>query len=134
MKTGNDHTIMCDDICVGARSAGHWHGDGYCFILTNATRILLIGHQGLLRFVDDFPRFYNAIQQKVQQSHVHDEDEHNNTHEETSGLAFLPFDIFGFIDCSIDRINRPFSGPAGDYEGAGRKPEFVGITTTIVRR
>ena len=53
---------------------------------------------------------------------------------ETSGLAFLPFDIFGFIDCSIDRSNRPFSGPAGDHEGAGRKPEFVGITTTIVRR
>ena len=86
----------------------------------------IIGHQGLLRFVDDvFPPFYNAIQQQVQQSYVHDEDEHNNTHEETSGLAFLPFDIFGFIDCSIDRSNRPFSGPAaGDYEGAGRKPEY----------
>ncbi|KAL7427814.1 hypothetical protein ACHAXM_001014 [Skeletonema potamos] len=47
------------------------------------------------------------------------EDQQNNTHEERTGLAFLPFDSFGFIDCSIDRINRPFSGPAGDYEGAG---------------
>lgn len=42
MKTGNIIlTQMCNDIFVGARSAGHWHGDGYCFILTNATRILL---------------------------------------------------------------------------------------------
>jgi len=30
----------------------------------------IIGHQGLFRFVDDFPRFYDAIQQKVLQSSV----------------------------------------------------------------
>ena len=133
MKTGNDHTQMCDDIFGGSEKRWSLAWRWILFYLDERYKNI-IGHQGLLRFVDDFPRFYTAIQQKVQQSYVHDEDEHNNTHEETSGLAFLPFDIFGFIDCSIDRINRPFSGPAGDYEGAGRKPEFVGITTTIVRR
>jgi len=84
----------------------------------------ILGHQGLLRFVGDFPRFYDAIAQKVKQNYVHDEDEQNNTHDETDGLRILPFDIFGFIDCSIDRIDVPFSGPAGDYEGAGRKPWY----------
>ena len=38
-------------------------------------------------------------------------------------LHFLPFDIFGFIDCSIDKICRPFSGPDGDYEGAPQKEQ-----------
>mmetsp|Transcript_21584 Transcript_21584/g.33391 ORF Transcript_21584/g.33391 Transcript_21584/m.33391 type:complete len:504 (+) Transcript_21584:121-1632(+) len=123
MKTGNDHTQMCDDIFGGSEKRWSLAWRWILFYLDERYKNI-IGHQGLLRFVDDFPRFYTAIQQKVQQSYVHDEDEHNNTHEETSGLAFLPFDIFGFIDCSIDRINRPFSGPAGDYEGAGRKPEY----------
>ena len=40
------------------------------------------------------------------------------------GLRFLPWDIFGFIDCSIDQISTPFSGPRGDYEGAARQVEF----------
>jgi hypothetical protein len=40
------------------------------------------------------------------------------------GLKFLPWDIFGFIDCSIDQISTPFSGPRGDYEGAARRAEF----------
>ena len=39
------------------------------------------------------------------------------------GLNFCPLPIFGFIDCSIDKISRPFSGPAGDYVGAPRKPD-----------
>mmetsp|Transcript_20638 Transcript_20638/g.31474 ORF Transcript_20638/g.31474 Transcript_20638/m.31474 type:complete len:329 (-) Transcript_20638:785-1771(-) len=123
MKTGNDHTQMCDDIFGGSEKRWSLAWRWILFYLDERYKNI-IGHQGLLRFVDDFPRFYTAIQQKVQQSYVHDEDEHNNTHEETSGLAFLPFDIFGFIDCSIDRSIRPFSGPAGDYEGAGRKPEY----------
>jgi len=123
MKTGNDHTQMCDDIFGGSEKRWSLAWRWMLFYLDERYQNI-IGHQGLLRFVDDFPRFYDAIQQKVQQSYVHDEDRQNNTHEETTGLAFLPFDIFGFIDCSIDRINRPFSGPAGDYEGAGQKPEY----------
>jgi hypothetical protein len=34
------------------------------------------------------------------------------------GINFIPWDVFGFIDDSIDRILTPFSGPRGDYEGA----------------
>lgn len=45
----------------------------------------------------------------------------DGTAVDQSGLNFCPYQIFGFIDCSIDRINRPYSGPDGDYVGA-RKP------------
>ena len=40
------------------------------------------------------------------------------------GLNFLPFDIFGLIDCLIDRICWPFSGPDGDCVGAPRKEQY----------
>ena len=83
----------------------------------------IIGHQGLVRFVHQFPEFYEAIQQKVQQGYK--KDNHDGTYDYTSDLSFLPFNIFGFIDCSIDKICRPFSGPAGDYEGAGRKENYT---------
>ena len=82
----------------------------------------IIGHQGLIRFLDDFPRFYNAIQQKVMQDDIHHN--HDGTMTEIQGLNFLPFDIFGFIDCSIDKICRPFSGPDGDYVGAPLKEQY----------
>ena len=83
----------------------------------------VIGHQGLLRYVDQFPVFFDSIQQKVQQQYK--QDNHDGTYNESDGLAFLPFDIFGFIDCSIDKIRKPFSGPSGDYQGAGRRNEYA---------
>ena len=59
-----------------------------------------IGHQGLLHFLDDLPRFFDSIPQRVMQ----DDRRHNidGTTVEVKGLNFLPFDIFGFIICSID--------------------------------
>ncbi len=41
------------------------------------------------------------------------------------GIIFLPWDVFAFIDDSIDCISTPFSGPRGDYEGAVRRAEFA---------
>ena len=38
--------------------------------------------------------------------------------EERAQLIFLPFSIFGFINCLINSISHPFSGPDGDYIGA----------------
>ncbi len=45
---------------------------------------------------------------------------------EYPGLDHLPdeYRIIGFIDDSIDRISTPFSGPAGDYEGAPRRYQY----------
>ena len=41
------------------------------------------------------------------------------------GINFMPWDVFGFIDDSIDCISTPFSGPRGDYSGAARKAEYA---------
>jgi hypothetical protein len=40
-------------------------------------------------------------------------------------LNELPFNICGFIDGTIDPILVPFSGPAGDYEGAPHLPQYI---------
>ena len=78
-----------------------------------------ISHEKLRNYVDDFPLFYQAINHFIKKTslcHFHD-----GTAVECQGMNFLPCSIFGFIDCSIDRINRPMSGPNGDYEGATHK-------------
>ncbi len=38
--------------------------------------------------------------------------------EECNRLNFLPFSIFGFIDCLIDHMSRFYSWPDGDNVGA----------------
>ena len=82
----------------------------------------ILGHQGLTRFVDQFPDFFDAIQQKVQQTTTHHFNDGNA--QDVTGLNFLPFDIFGFVDCTIYRMRRPYSGPAGDFIGAPRKERY----------
>jgi hypothetical protein len=37
----------------------------------------------------------------------------------------MQWDIFGFIDDSIDRILTPFSGPCGNYEGVARRAKYA---------
>lgn len=121
MKTGNDHTQM---VYIFGGSPKRW-SFAWRWILFYLDKRYenIIGHQGLLRFVDQFPAFYRAIQRKVIRKWISNVDEANQTWDVNNGLVFLPFAIFGFIDCSIDKICRPFSGPAGNYEGSGRKPE-----------
>jgi hypothetical protein len=41
------------------------------------------------------------------------------------GINFMPWDIFGFIDDSIDQILTPFSGPCGDYESAVQRAKYA---------
>jgi hypothetical protein len=82
----------------------------------------IIGHQGLLRFVHDFPRFHNAIEKFAQKDRTYHN--HDGTASVVQGLSHLPFKVFGFIDDTIDRICVPFSGPDGDYVGAPRKVEY----------
>jgi hypothetical protein len=84
--------------------------------------ITIIGHQGLLRFRDDFPRFFDAIERYVQKPKYHLYND--GTDFVSPGLAFCPHRILGWIDCSIYRSNVPFSGPFGDFVGAPRKPLY----------
>ena len=81
-----------------------------------------LGNEALHRFVPEFPKFYNAFNKfakKTSRRHHND-----NSSSDRIGLNFIPFRIFGLIDCSIFRINRPFSGPDGDYIGAPRKENY----------
>jgi hypothetical protein len=41
------------------------------------------------------------------------------------GINFIPWDIFGFIDDSIDPISAFFLGPRGNYEDATCKAEYA---------
>jgi hypothetical protein len=47
----------------------------------------------------------------------------NGTMTIVPGINFMPWDIFGFIDDSIDQILAPSSGPGprGNYEGTAHK-------------
>jgi hypothetical protein len=120
MKSGHEHTTMCD---VFGGSPKRWsYAWRWILKYLDIRYVNIIGHQGLLRYVDQFPDFYTAINEKVQQNRIAEINEHNGTCVYIPGLAFLPVDIFGFIDCSIDAIRRPGSGPNGDYEGAARRP------------
>jgi hypothetical protein len=72
--------------------------------------------------VDRFPEFNEAIECYVRTERLRET--MDGDFELIPGLRFLPWDIFGFIDCSNYQSCTPFSGPRGDYEGAARQAEF----------
>jgi hypothetical protein len=75
----------------------------------------IIGHQSLMRFVNNFPHFKRAIEQYT--LHDHQRKLIDGTMPIVPGLNFMPWDVFSFIDDSIDCISTPFSSPCGNYEG-----------------
>jgi hypothetical protein len=83
----------------------------------------IVGHQGLTCFVMDFPWFHRAIEEHVQHNHLHELVD--GTMRIVPGINFMPWDVFAFINDSIDCISTPFSGPHGDYEGAARRAEYA---------
>ena len=114
-KLGHANTLLCKLIFGG--NAFRW-SFGYLWILKylNKRYDRTISCNKLRDYVDDFSIFYKAINHFIKKTslrHFHD-----GTAVERQGLSFLPWSIFGFIDCSINRINRPMLGPHGDYDGA----------------
>ena len=75
------------------------------------------GNQGLTCFVSE------AIEEYVQQDHLRKLID--RTMPIVPGINFMPWDVFAFIDDSIDCISTPFSGPQVDYEGAAHKAEYA---------
>ena len=120
-KTGLTNRLLCNEIFGGHQSRWSFGYPWIIFYLDSRYQDTL-GNQMLHRFVDRFPEFYNKITTLVKKTSRH---HHNdNTSSDHTGLNFLPFRIFGLIDCSIYRINRPLSGPDGDYIGAPRKEDY----------
>ena len=117
-KLGYANMALCKLIFGGNAS---WWSFGYPWILRylderyNRT----ISNEKLRHYVDDFPKFYQAINHFIKKTSLHHS--HDGTAVERQGLNFLPWSIFGFINCSINQINRPILGPDGDYNGTPRK-------------
>jgi hypothetical protein len=47
------------------------------------------------------------------------------------GLEFLPWDVFAFIDNSINDCNVPYSGPRGNYPGTARREEYANAQQAV---
>jgi hypothetical protein len=70
-----------------------------------------------------FGEFQDAIEAYCQKDRLYFDHQGNATL--VPGLAELPFNICGFIDDTIDPILVPFSGLAGNFEGAPRRPQYI---------
>ena len=121
-KKGSSILDLVNDIFGGDH--GRWkHAWPWMLRYLDRRYESIIGHQGLLRFRDDFPTFFDSIEKYVKKPKWHlDED---GEWWWSPGLAFCPYRIFGFIDCSIYRMNVPFSGPSGNFKGAPRKRKYA---------
>jgi hypothetical protein len=119
LKLGYGNTALCKLLFGG--HASQW-SFGYPWILEylDARYDRTISHEKLRDYVDQFSQFYQVINKFVQKTSVRHF--HDGTAVERQGLSFLPWSISGFIDCSINRISLPMSGPDGDYDGAPRRP------------
>ncbi len=47
------------------------------------------------------------------------------------GLEKFPYNIFGWIDGSINRIGVPFSGPAGDFIGTPCRVQYINAQESV---
>jgi hypothetical protein len=120
-RTGWSNRDLCDHIFGG--TATRW-SFGYPAILTHLDRRYrrTLSHEKLEDYVDQFPAFHHALESYFRRStlrHLPD-----GCAQVRDGLHHLPFTLIGFVDCTIDRISVPYSGPAGDFVGAPRKSEY----------
>ena len=89
----------------------------------------IVGHVGLLRFLPQFEQFRDSIQRFCQKDRWYHDHQGNATF--IPGLDALPYNIFGWIDDSIDRVQVPYSGPDGDYEGAPCQAQYIDAQESV---
>ena len=129
--TGDDNTKLCNEIFGGY--VDRWK-EGFPWMvryIDDRYRNVL-GYQGLMRCYKDFPTFHSKLEQRVRKDmprHQCDGSTCVYAH-----LHYLPFNIFGFIDCSIFKTNVPYSGPDVDFIGAPRKPKYSVAQRSIYTR
>ena len=121
-RTGWSNLDLSDHIFGG--TATRW-SFGYPAILTHLDRRYrrTLSHEKLEDYVDQFPAFHHALESYFRRStlrHLPD-----GCAQVRDGLHHLPFTLIGFVDCTIDRISVPYSGPAGDFVGAPRRSEYA---------
>ena len=82
-----------------------------------------------MHFLPQFEQFRDAIQRFCQKDQWYHDHQGNATF--IPGLDALPYNIFGWIDDSIDRVQVPYSGPDGDYEGAPRRAQYIDTQESV---
>jgi hypothetical protein len=88
-----------------------------------------VGHVGLLRFLPQFEQVRDAIKRYCQKDWWYHDHQGNVTF--VPGIDELPYNIFGWIDDSIDQIQVLFSGPDGDYEGALHQVQYIDAQKSV---
>jgi hypothetical protein len=122
IKTGMTQEAIIDNY-FGGDYARWTHGHRWLMLYLDMRYASIIGHKGILQFLPLFGEFRDAIEAYCQKDRLYFDHQGNATL--VPGLAELPFNICGFIDDTIDPILVPFSGPAGDFEGAPRRPQYI---------
>ena len=89
----------------------------------------IVGHVGLLRFLPQFEQFRDAIQRFCQKDRWYHDHQSNVTF--IPGLDALPYNSFGWIDDSNNRVQVPYSGPDGDFEGAPRQAQYIDAQESV---
>lgn len=119
-RTGDTITELVDNVFGGEYNRWSY---GYPWILKYIDHRYrnIIGHQGLLRYLKDFPKFHEAIKHYVTKAKVHHRNDGGRPWR-SPGLSIMPHLTCMFVDCSITDSDVANSGPDGDYEGAPRKP------------
>ena len=117
-RTGHGKKLLCRKYFGG--HASRWsHGFKWIVRYLDARYERTLSHEKLVDFLPQFEEFYKAINAFMQKDLVRLN--HDNTSRTHEGLHHSPFKLFAFIDCTIDKVCRPRSGPAGNYIGAPRR-------------
>lgn len=120
-RSGKTNKDMCVDIFGG--NERRWsNGFPWMLLYLDHRYRNIIGHQGLIRYVPQFPYFHHAIEREMQRPKTHYDVHGNPIHSD--GLRFNPFNLALLVDGSCDACCVPYSGPAGDYEFAPRKLRY----------
>jgi hypothetical protein len=83
----------------------------------------IVSHVGLLQFLPQCGYFRDKIEEYCQKNWWYHNHQGNITW--VPGLEKSPYNIFGWIDDSIDQISVPFLGPAGNDIGAPCQVQYV---------
>jgi hypothetical protein len=127
-KTGmtNERII---DMFFGGDYARWSHGFRWFMLYLDLRYRNIVGHAGLLRFLPQFGFFRDKIEEYCQKDRWYHDHQGNVTW--VPGLEKLPYNIFGWIDDSVDRICVPFSGPEGDFIGAPRRVQYIDAQESV---